>query len=150
MGEIRRMDIVTEKVRFQTLRGCELINVTDKVREIVKRSGVREGTVNVYSSHTTAAVLINENEPGLEEDIPDFIQRLVPEEGPYRHHHFLPSDGRNAVNAWAHLRNCLLGSHVSMPIVDGDLLKGRRQNVYLVELDGPKIRSFVVQVFGIK
>lgn len=144
------MDIITEKARVQTLRNCELINVTDKVGEIVKRSGIKEGTVNVYSSHTTAAVLINENEPGLEEDIPDFLRRLVPEEGSYRHHHFLPSDGRNAVNAWAHIRNCLLGSHISMPIVNGNLFKGRRQNVYLVELDGPKARSFVVQVVGKK
>lgn len=140
--------MLTEKVTIQSKRNCELINVTEKVSDVVAKSKIKEGFVQVITLHTTSAILINEDEPGLEEDIPNFISRLVPEEGTYRHHHFFPKDGRNAVNAWAHIRSCLLGSHIVLPILGGKLLKGGRQNIYFVELDGPKRRSFVIQVVG--
>ena len=140
--------MLTRKITIQSEKNCELINITERVAELVEKSEVKEGFVQIYTLHTSSAMLINEDEPGLEEDIPDFLNKLVPEEGTYRHHHFFPKDGRPAVNAWAHIRSCILGSHVALPILNGTLLKGGRQNVYFVELDGPKRRNFVVQVFG--
>ncbi len=140
--------MLTEKVTIQSKKNSELINVTDKVSELIAKSKIKEGFVQVFTLHTSSAMLINEDEPGLEEDISDFMLKLVPEEGTYRHHHFFPQDGRPAINAWAHIRSCLLGSHVALLVFNGELFKGGRQNIYFVELDGPKRRSFVVQVVG--
>jgi len=72
----------------------------------------------------------------------------VREDGDYHHHHFFHKDGRMAVNAWAHLRNILLGSTLSIPVAEGRALLGERQNVYFVELDGPQARTIFIQVMG--
>jgi secondary thiamine-phosphate synthase enzyme len=74
--------------------------------------------------------------------------KLVPEEDSYAHHRFFRKDGRMAVNAYSHIRASLLGANVTMPLQDGSVVLGSRQNIYLVELDGPQLRGFAVQVLG--
>jgi len=111
-------------------------------------SGLKNGIVNVFTLHTTTAITINENDPMLEEDIARFMVKAVPEDDSYAHHRFYKRDGRIAVNAYSHIRASLLGSHVTVPLQAAEMVLGLRQNIYLVELDGPQVRGLAVQVMG--
>lgn len=142
------MRIYTKVLHVVSEAPTHLVNITENVRRVLEESGVKNGLVHVYTTHTTTGLTINEDEPGLEQDIPEFLSKLIPEEGDYLHHHYYAKDGRMAVNAWAHIRACLLGSHLTIPVDEGRLLIGFRQNIYLVELDGPQRRRIVIQVMG--
>jgi len=142
------MKTVLHRIGIQTCHETELINITPQVVELVKQSGIKQGTVFVLSLHTTTAITVNEGLPDLEKDITEMIQRLAPEEHTYHHARFLPSDGQMAVNAPSHLHSALLGFQVFFPIDDGCIVRGSRQTIYLVELDGPQYRTYVVQIVG--
>ena len=86
--------------------------------------------------------------PDLEADIADYIQRIVPEDHPYRHARFLHSDGQMAINAPSHLRGALLGFEAFFPIEDGKMVCGGRQTIYFVELDGPQERTYIIHIMG--
>jgi len=130
----------------------EFIDITDEVREILGRSGVQEGTVVVFSRHTTAAIKINENEPLLLRDMADFLERTAPPAGDYRHNDFFIRTANmtqdECPNGHSHCQHLLLGASESVPVAGGELLLGRWQRVFLVELDRPREREVVVQVQG--
>ncbi|RLI25973.1 YjbQ family protein [Candidatus Bathyarchaeota archaeon] len=142
------MKIYTKPVYVISEAPTHLVNITGEVYKALRESGVKSGLVHVYTTHTTTGLTINEDEPGLEQDIPLFLSKLVPEEGEYFHHHYYAKDGRLAVNAWAHIRASLMGNHLTIPVDDGKLIMGSRQKIYLVELDGPQRRRIVIQVIG--
>jgi secondary thiamine-phosphate synthase enzyme len=131
-----------------TRHEVELIDITGQVLACVQSSGVRSGIVYVLSLHTTTALTVNEGLPDLEADIAELIRALVPEDRPYRHARFLHGDGQMAINAPAHLRGALLGFEVFFPVEEGRVVKGTRQTIYFVELDGPQERTYAVQVLG--
>jgi secondary thiamine-phosphate synthase enzyme len=137
-----------ERIGIQTTRDTELIDITPTVLAAVARAGVRDGRVFVNTLHTTTAITVNEGLQDLEDDLLDLLADLVPPDRPYRHARFLHSDGQMAVNAPSHLRGALLGMHVSFPIANGEIVRGSRQTIYFVELDGPLFREFTVQVIG--
>jgi len=139
---------VVEKIFIKTQQPTELVPITSKVHEAVEKSGVRNGIVNIFTQHVTTAITINEDDPKLEEDIARFMEKIVPEDESYGHHHFFRKDGRMAVNAYSHIRASLLGANVTIPLQDGGMVLGARQNIYLVELDGPQLRGLAVQVMG--
>jgi secondary thiamine-phosphate synthase enzyme len=139
---------VVGKIVLKSQRATELILITDQVRRAVEKIGLKNGMVNVFTLHTTTGITINENDPKLEEDIARFMTKAVPEDESYGHHRFYERDGRLAVNAYSHIRACLLGANVTIPLQDGKMVLGARQNIYLVEFDGPQTRSLVVQVIG--
>jgi len=138
---MREFKVVSKRER-------EIINITDRVRELIKESGIKEGLALVFSKHTTTGIFINENERGLERDVINYFNEAVRDDGDYFHHHYFYKDGRMAVNAWAHLRSILVGLNVVIPLRDGELLLGSRENVYLAEFDGPKERTLVITVLG--
>src|ERR1051325_6753602 len=80
------MRAVTEYVWFETKKRKELVNITDRVEEVVAKSGLREGMVLVSAMHITAGVFVNDHEPGLWEDIWEWLQKLAPEGPDYKHH----------------------------------------------------------------
>ena len=131
----------------------ELIDITDRVAELVREAAVASGQVVLLSRHTTAAVRVQENEPMLLEDLRDFLARLAPPTSPYRHndfrrrtHHLHPDE---RPNGHAHCLQLLLGSSESVPVVDGALALGTWQRLFLVELDGPRpSREVLVQLSG--
>ncbi len=133
---------------MKSQRSTELIRITDEVRRAVEMSGLKNGIVNVFTLHTTTAITINENDSKLEEDIARFMVKVVPEDDSYGHHRFYERDGRMAVNAYSHIRASLLGSNVTIPLQTGEMVLGTRQNIYLVELDGPQARGLAVQIMG--
>jgi secondary thiamine-phosphate synthase enzyme len=124
---------------IQTTTRTELIDITDRVRAIVKESGAKDGICLISTRHTTSSVIINENERGLRKDILDMLESLVPENKNYVHNQI---DN----NADSHLRAVLLGNSATIPIEDGHLILGTWQSIFFVELDGPRTRSVNIKV----
>jgi len=127
-----------------------VLDLTPRLRGLLAQSGVRAGFVTVTSRHTTAAVVVNENEARLLQDVREVYPRLIPPGDGYLHDDIElrdcpPDEPRNA---HAHLLAMLLGSSEVIPVVDGDLDLGTWQSVLLVELDGPRERTVGVQVCG--
>ncbi len=115
-------------------------DITPQVGQAIAESGVREGSCLVYCPHTTAAVIINENaDPDVPRDILGALDRLVPWRAGYQH-----AEG----NAAAHIKSALLGSSVMLPVEGGKPVLGTWQSVFFCEFDGPRRRSFKVQVSG--
>ena len=142
------MKTILKRVSILTHHETELIDITSNVLEMVESSGINNGTAFVLSLHTTTAITVNEGLPDLEKDITEMILRLAPEGQAYHHARFLPSDGQMAVNAPSHLRGALLGFQVFFPIENGHIVRGSRQTIYFVELDGPQQRTYVMQILG--
>jgi len=142
------LKVVVEKVFLKSGKSTELIKITDQVNEVAEKSRVKNGIINIFTLHVTTALTINEDDPKLEEDIARFMVKVVPEDDSYGHHHFFRKDGRMAVNAYSHIRASLLGPSLIIPLQDGRAVLGARQHIYIVELDGPQTRDFVIQVMG--
>jgi secondary thiamine-phosphate synthase enzyme len=142
------MTVVVERIFLKSERATELIKITDRVQRVVEKSKVKNGITNVFTQHVTTGLTINEDDPKLEEDIARFLVKAVPEDDSYAHHHFLRKDGRMAVNAYSHIRASLLGPSLTIPVQDGQVVLGSRQQIYLIELDGPQTRDFIIEVMG--
>jgi secondary thiamine-phosphate synthase enzyme len=146
------MKIYTQKIEIKSTSQIEFIDITDKVEEIIANSGVREGQVLVYSPHTSASIAVNHNEPMLIQDFMRVLYRLVPVGDRYSHDLFeigraKTSDGRS--NGHSHCKNLLLGVSETIPIEKGKMMLTEKQNIFLVELDGARMRDVVIQVIGL-
>ena len=139
-------------MRIATQKTTEFIDVTEQVRACVDEADLSNGTVTVYSRHTTAAIKINENEPLLLQDMEDFLERMAPRYADYRHNDFtirtVNMTEDECPNGHAHCQSLLLGTSETIPLIDGELQLGRWQSVFLIELDHPRPREVVVQVMG--
>jgi secondary thiamine-phosphate synthase enzyme len=142
------MKSIVKRFTIVTHHETELINITDRVLQEVEAAGVQSGTAFILSLHTTTGLTVNEGLDDLEQDIADSLRRLVPENLSYHHARFLHEDGQMAINAPSHLRGALLGFEVFFPIENGRLVRGARQTIYFVELDGPQERTWVLQILG--
>jgi len=142
------MIIKLERLKIQSRKAEEAINITPQVEEIVKNSGVKNGLVNVLTSHTSSGLLVTEGIPCLEEDILTHFGRIFPEDADYHHHRYLDYDGRLGFNAEAHLKSILGGIQCAFPIENGLMIRGSRQTIYFMEYDGPLERTCLVQVLG--
>lgn len=126
----------------------EFIMITEEVHKIVEDSPVKNGFVLVVTAHTTTGIIVNEGLPCVEEDIQDMLDRMAPVDAPYNHAHFLPSYGATGNNSTGHLKSLLCGNHSVFPVLDGKIVCGGAQDIYLVELDGPQTRTVYVEVMG--
>mmetsp|Transcript_27815 Transcript_27815/g.46702 ORF Transcript_27815/g.46702 Transcript_27815/m.46702 type:complete len:201 (-) Transcript_27815:262-864(-) len=132
--------------------GISLFDLTERIQDFVKSSGIQEGQVLVFSRHTTTALQINEFEPRLLEDIKVFLERVAPKADRYLHNDLhlrigIPPD--EPENAHSHLMACLLNQSEVIPVTEGKVALGTYQSVILLELDGPRKRNFLVQASGI-
>ncbi len=132
----------TEYLVFNTSQAEEFVRITDEVEGIVGRSGVDDGFVLVSAMHITAAVYVNDWEPGLIADIHEWLDVLAPK-GNYRHH----ATGED--NGEAHLKNLIMHHQVILPITRGRLDLGPWQQVFYAEFDGQRKKRVVVKVLGI-
>ncbi len=124
---------------IQTTTRTELIDITDRVRAVVKESGIKEGICVISTRHTTSGITVNENERGLRADILEMLETLIPENKSYAHNQI---DN----NADSHLRAVLLGNSATIPIEDGHLVLGTWQSIFFVELDGPRNRNVNIKI----
>jgi secondary thiamine-phosphate synthase enzyme len=140
--------VVAESIEVDTTDRMELVDLTDTVMALVRRSGIQEGLLSLWSMHTTCTVFINESQAALEVDIKAFLEATVARANHYRHNDPEHSDCDRA-NADSHLRAMLLGHSVTMQVSGGELVVGRWQRVLCGEMDGPRTRTIRAQVQGI-
>jgi len=127
-----------KEISLSTSKRNELIDITNKVKEIVKQSKIQEGICVVYCLHTTAAITINESaDPDVQRDIIVNLSKLVPENGDYQH-----SEG----NSDSHIKSSIIGASETLIIKDNNLILGTWQNIYFAEFDGPRQRNVIVQL----
>ena len=127
-----------ELLRVRTERRTQLVDVTGLIERAVKASGVSSGVCYVYVPHTTAGVTINEHaDPDVATDLEGVFDRLVPQDGPYRH-----SEG----NSDSHAKATLVGSSQIIFVENTKLALGTWQGVFLCEFDGPRERRLYVKV----
>lgn len=124
-------------IEVRTSERQELVDVTSRVREAVRESGVEEGICVLWSMHTTGGLTVNESaDPDVARDIEDVLEALVPAGGGYRHR-----EG----NADSHVKTSLMGPGVTLVISGGELQLGTWQGVFFCEFDGPRSRRVAVQ-----
>jgi len=141
-----------ERLELDTRHRIQLVDLTPWVEAAVERSGILEGLVAVSALHTTAAVVVNENESRLLDDFREFLERLAPSGAAYRHDDLdlreEPPPPEEPRNGDSHLRALLLGASQALTVTGGRILLGRWQSVFLAELDGPRRRVVSVSVVG--
>jgi secondary thiamine-phosphate synthase enzyme len=126
----------------------QLIDITDRVNEIVRKSGIRNGIVHLQSLHTTTSVFINEWQDALLHDVRKFLEDLVRRGDYWRHNDPAYSDCERQ-NADSHLRGMLMGQTLCLQVRNSAVLLGSWQSIILAEFDGPRSRSMSVQVSGV-
>ncbi|MEE9382951.1 MAG: secondary thiamine-phosphate synthase enzyme YjbQ [Nannocystaceae bacterium] len=138
------MTVLTRTLGVNTRGHTDIVNITSELIEIVTHGELVTGILTVFVPGSTASVSTIEFEPGATRDIRRVLDRLAPEGGEYEHHATWGDD-----NGSAHVRACLLGPSVSIPIVDGALTLGTWQQVVLLDFDTqPRARELIVQVIG--
>ncbi len=141
-GKQPRIKTLTEYLWFNTRKRRAIIRITDKVRDAVKRAGVKEGFVLVSAMHITASVYVNDDEEGIMEDMMELLDSLAPPKPDYKHHRTGEDNGD------AHLKSLLLHHEVIVPITDGDLDLGPWQEIFYAEFDGKRRKRVIIKVFG--
>ncbi len=126
------------EINIKTNQRYQLIDITDQVESIVSKSKIKEGICLVFVPHSTAAIILTENESGLKNDWLKMLKKLVAREK-FEH-------DRIDNNADSHLLSGLLGQGKVLPIENGRLIRGTWQNIFLVELDGPRTRQVVIKI----
>jgi secondary thiamine-phosphate synthase enzyme len=142
----------TKRLNFESTRAPEFIDITDEVVRAVGESEISSGVAVIFSRHTTAAIKINENEPLLLKDMEHFLERCASKQTYYGHNDFairtVHMHEDECPNGHAHCQHLMLGSSEMVPIMDGELVFGKWQRVFLIELDIPREREVIVQVMG--
>ena len=135
-------------VNWITSDRMQLINITDRINEIVRKSGIRDGLVHLQSLHTTTAVFINEWQDALLHDVRSFLDEVVCRENAWRHNDPRYSDCERK-NADSHLRGMLMGQSLCLQVRNSTVLLGTWQSIILAEFDGPRSRSMSILVSGV-
>jgi secondary thiamine-phosphate synthase enzyme len=123
---------------IRTVAQCEMIDITGRITEEVRKSGIKDGICHLFIPHTTAAITINENaDPDVPRDILTAMDQLIPLSDHYRH-----TEG----NAAAHIKASLFGTSQTVFIKDGRLVLGTWQSLFFCEFDGPRTRTVLVML----
>jgi len=138
------MKVVTEFLNISTKGEIDIIDITDKVKEILKKSKLKNGMVNISCMGSTAAITTCEDEQGLISDLKTTIERLIPRHKGYEHDRNLDNG-----NAHSHLRSSIIGSTITVPFINAELKLGTWQQVVFVEFDNrPRQRRLTLQFLG--
>ena len=134
------MSSVISEIEVKTGSRTEMVDITRRVREAVRTSGIVDGLCVLYVPHTTAGVTINEHaDPSVARDIQNTLSKLVPAGAGYAH-----AEG----NADAHIKAVMVGSTETVLVRSGDLVLGTWQGIFFCEFDGPRWRKILVRAFG--
>ena len=128
-----------EIIKVRSREREQLVEFTDEVRHRLTSSGARAGVCVLYVQHTTAGLTINENaDPDVPRDMLQHLRALIPQHGAgFRH---------NEQNSDAHIKTTLVGTSLTIPFEDGELLLGRWQGIFLCEFDGGRERQVVMVI----
>lgn len=149
---ISQLKVHHRTIYVQTHECLQFVDLTDSIAAIVQESRVQNGWVNVQTRHTTTAIVINEHEPLLLEDMKKMLERMAPQDGIYQHDDFgirtINMAPDEPANGHAHCKAILLGASETLNIIDGEIGLGRWQRIFLIELDQAKERTVSVMVMG--
>jgi secondary thiamine-phosphate synthase enzyme len=142
-----------ETLDYETQHALEFIDITADVQNVIARSGIKSGQVVVMSNHTTAAIVLNEHEPLLLNDMARVLSRIAPAGDYYEHNDFSirthNMTDRECANGHAHCQHLFLGASETVPIHNGAAHIGEWQSIFLVELDHARPRTVFVQALGV-
>ena len=136
------MKSYTEYLWFNTEKKRELVHITEKVEELVRKSGIKEGFCLVSAMHITAGIIVNDYEPGLWEDIWQWLERLAPYREDYLHNR------TDETNGDAHLKRILSHHQVIIPVTNGELDLGPWEEIFYAEYDGQRRKRIVIKIIG--
>jgi secondary thiamine-phosphate synthase enzyme len=137
-----------ETISVRTTERVELVDLTDRIVDLVRGAGVREGLASLWSLHTTCGLFINEHQKALHADIKRFLEQIVARDADWMHNDPAHSDC-DRMNADSHIRTMLLGHSLTLQVSGGDLVLGQWQRILMAELDGPRERTIRAQLWGI-
>lgn len=127
---------MADRITVRTTARSLLVDITDQLSGFIRDHGLQNGTLTLWSLHTTCALTVNEGfDPDVATDMTTFLDRLVPRDAAFRH-----AEG----NSDSHIKTSLFGPGLTLIVEDGDILLGRWQRVYLAEFDGPRTREIAV------
>jgi secondary thiamine-phosphate synthase enzyme len=132
----------TEYLTLHTSKRRELVHLTPTLEKILARSAIREGFMLVSAMHITAGVFVNDDEPGLHEDIWKWLEHLAPFKADYAHHRTGEDNGD------AHLKSMLVHHEVIVPVTKGKLDLGTWQRVFYAEFDGQRDKRVIIKAMG--
>jgi len=131
---------VVRYINVKSRTRTEFIDITEKIQEVLKETGVGSGVCNIFVPHTTAAVTVNEGaDPTVQWDIQAFLNKMVPFEGDYHHR-----EG----NSSAHIKTALTGVSQTVLIDEGRLVLGTWQAIFFCEFDGPRYRRVALKIIS--
>jgi len=138
------VQIITEKITLKTKGNCDVVNVTGEVQSLIRKHKLTEGNVTVFVVGSTASISTIEFEPGLKKDLPELLDKLIPQSS--YHHDNTWGDH----NGHAHLRSTLFGCSQTIPFIKGDLMLGTWQQIILIDFDDrPRTRNIIIQLVGV-
>lgn len=129
---------------FQTKGNTDIIDITDRVSEVVEKEKIKDGIVNIFIKGSTAAVTTIETDENLYEDLREVLEEIIPMKKEWQHHQTWGDD-----NGGAHLRAAIFGPSISIPIINGKLSLGTWQKIVLLDFDtSPRQREVIVSCFS--
>ena len=131
MGEVLRINTGSLK---------EVVDLTDQLQSLIRKTKIQEGICSIFVTHTTAALTTGEIGEGTEKDLLEVVEQMVPSIR-FRHAH-------DPTHAWSHMASSILGPSLTIPVSGGKLVLGTWQSVMLVELDGPRERTIRVTLLA--
>jgi len=144
MWHLEPVKSLTEHLWFEVPNRRGFVNITDKVQELVRKSGVQEGLCLVNAMHITASVFINDNESGLLHDYEVWLEKLAPHEPTSQYHHNRTGED----NADAHLKRQVMGREVVVAVTKGKLDFGPWEQIFYGEFDGRRRKRALVKIIG--
>ena len=132
----------TDYLWMNTASHREYVRITDEVAETVRKSGITEGMVLVSAMHITAGVFVNDDEPGILQDIDTWLEQLAPFKRDYLHHR------TGETNGDSHLKNLLVHHQVMVPVTNGELDLGPWQAIFYAEFDGQRRKRVIIKAMG--
>jgi secondary thiamine-phosphate synthase enzyme len=138
------MTVITKTAQIETRGENDMINITGQTSKALEESELQDGIVTVFISGSTAAITTIEYEPGLKQDFPRMLSRIVPKNIEYQHDNTW-HDG----NGHSHIKASLIGPSMTIPFKDGNLMLGTWQQIVLLETDTrPRQRKIILQIIG--
>lgn len=136
------MRVFQKTIPVKTEKLYDFVEITAKIQEVVRESKISDGIVFINSMHTTASVIIQEDDSRIHRDLIRFLDRIAPLSAKYEH------DDEGSENATAHLKSNLLGSSIIVPLKNGELTLGTWQKIFFVELFKPRNRQIGITIIG--
>jgi secondary thiamine-phosphate synthase enzyme len=146
------MRIVNHLIKLKTVATLDFIDITDKVKDKLKKAGIKRGVVNIQSLHTTMAVIVQEGEPLLLTDLKKVLEKVAPRTTKYMHDNFdirtVNMNPNEPVNGHSHCKAMFLTTSSFLNIINGKLQLGKWQRIFAVELDNARPRQIALQIIG--